>query len=479
MQIYIKDLGLLIGSLFFFIRLLHLPFSKKDCVRYGILVIFLMSWIPYLDRNHPHFILVTLPAIAAILCYLTKLTYDVVLNCTMLSFAISYLFFMVATFCVSLLQVAFHFTFSMVTLQLMALIGQLLLSLIPFSFRRTRKGMPFLKNRIYSMPCMIVSLIVILASMFLNTSPNDVFLKASYIALPAIIIIIYIYWRNNLTKTYIDHLNEKNIDLLNKDNAQLQQYITQLEADNRRLSAIIHKDNKLIPAMEYAVEQYLSDTSAIDNKQTSGQDLLKDLRDLAAERKGLLASQDQHSDPLPDCGNSRANHILSYFRESAAAKDIQLQVVCDTSLSQYIDPVCTEDAICTLLADLIENAVIATHYANGHHILVHIGCIANTPAIQIFDSGIAFSPEVLSMFGKKPITTHADDSGSGIGLMQTAAFLREQHASLIIEEFTSGTYTKKVAVLFDNQNGYTLYTCRSEEEIAKIKIRMDLCIIQK
>ena len=148
MQIYIKDLGLLIGSLFFFIRLLHLPFSKKDCVRYGILVIFLMSWIPYLDRNHPHFILVTLPAIAAILCYLTKLTYDVVLNCTMLSFAISYLFFMVATFCVSLLQVAFHFTFSMVTLQLMALIGQLLLSLIPFSFRRTRKGMPFLKNRI-------------------------------------------------------------------------------------------------------------------------------------------------------------------------------------------------------------------------------------------------------------------------------------------------------------------------------------------
>ena len=110
---------------------------------------------------------------------------------------------------------------------------------------------------------------------------------------------------------------------------------------------------------------------------------------------------------------------------------------------------------------------------------MHIGYIADTPAIQIFDSGIAFSPEVLSMFGKKPITTHADDSGSGIGLMQTAAFLREQHASLIIEEFTSGTYTKKVAVLFDNQNGYTLYTCRSEEEIAKIKIRMDLCIIQK
>lgn len=29
MQIYIKDLGLLIGSLFFFIRLLHLPFSKR------------------------------------------------------------------------------------------------------------------------------------------------------------------------------------------------------------------------------------------------------------------------------------------------------------------------------------------------------------------------------------------------------------------------------------------------------------------
>jgi signal transduction histidine kinase len=67
-------------------------------------------------------------------------------------------------------------------------------------------------------------------------------------------------------------------------------------------------------------------------------------------------------------------------------------------------------------------------------------------SFHVFDSGIPFTKEVLAALGQQQITTHADDSGSGIGLMQTYEILKAHGASLLIDEFTtdSGLYTKKI-----------------------------------
>lgn len=151
----------------------------------------------------------------------------------------------------------------------------------------------------------------------------------------------------------------------------------------------------------------------------------------------------------------------------------------DSSCTPFLNSLLSEDALCTLLADLVENALIVTRYAHGRHVLVAMGVLDGYPTLHVFDSGSPFSAEVLLKYGKESITTHADDAGSSIGLMQTATLLTNHNASLYIEEFPSGMYTKKVSVVFDQHGSYTLYTSRTEEELAPLKKRLDLIIVRK
>ena len=78
-------------------------------------------------------------------------------------------------------------------------------------------------------------------------------------------------------------------------------------------------------------------------------------------------------------------------------------------------------------------------------------------------------------------TTHADNGGSGIGLVTTYESLQKYGASFMIEEYEpdSGLFTKKISVTFNNLRQYILLTCRDTDEIAFLKQRADLLVISK
>ena len=122
--------------------------------------------------------------------------------------------------------------------------------LIPFRLKRTKNGMPFLKKQYYSISGMIISIFLLLASTLLNADNRNQIYIIPYILIFIFATLIYLYWKKYLTKTYLDKLNIKNIESLNTELLEKQQYIESLEEDNQRLAKIIHKDNKLIPAME-------------------------------------------------------------------------------------------------------------------------------------------------------------------------------------------------------------------------------------
>lgn len=71
----------------------------------------------------------------------------------------------------------------------------------------------------------------------------------------------------------------------------------------------------------------------------------------------------------------------------------------------------------TLLADLVENAIIAIRSRTSKRILVSISISEGHYLIDVFDGGIPFEAETIINLGLKKITTHADSSGSGIGLV--------------------------------------------------------------
>jgi C4-dicarboxylate-specific signal transduction histidine kinase len=100
----------------------------------------------------------------------------------------------------------------------------------------------------------------------------------------------------------------------------------------------------------------------------------------------------------------------------------------------------TKQKLETLLADLIENAIIATSYSTYKRIFVTMGIVDDCLEINIQDSGIPFEVEVLANLGLVKSTTHADTGGSGIGYMTIFEILRKYAASLTITEYIPENY---------------------------------------
>ncbi len=483
MQLFIKNLGIIICCLYCFMKLLHISPERKTRIFLSVFVMLLSVLSIYIDRCNPHF---TMPLLVLLMAlstgYATKPRLSVSITAAAISFALSYSLFTFSSFIISALGVLVSENPSHMLLQLLCFTMQLFIMPVPFLFKRTRNGMPFLRKQFYSIPGMVISLLLLLISTSLNSADtyNPIY-PILYLTLIVLAFLIYLYWKDKLTKTYLDKLNMKNIESLNAELLEKQQYIEALEQDNRQLAKIIHKDNKLIPAMEYAVQTYIKESSPAAKDSERGMELLEELSRLSKDRKGMVNSQSRRGEKLPSCEVTSIDNLLQYIQQKAADAGITFHVTLDCNGRDFLKNTADEASLNTLLADLLENAIIATKYNNGKYILLNIGMLSRHYCLHVFDCGIPFTKEVLASLGQEQITTHADDSGSGIGLMQTYEILKQQSASLLIDEFEpdSGLYTKKISVVFNKQSQYTLYTTRSEEEIAYLNKRADLVIIRK
>lgn len=482
MQSFIKYLGIIICCIYFYMKLLHLSATRKMRISFFLFAITLSVLSVYTNRYFPYagIPILCLLFIAFFTCQ-TKESFPVVVTATTLSFALSYILFTFSALAGATITFALPEKFIHDFIQPLCFTLQLLLMPIPFRFKRMKKGMPFLRKPVYSIPGTIISIIALLSAILLSNGTYDIIYLIPIILLIIMGILIYFYWKNNLTKTYIDKLNQKNIESLNADLLEKQQYIEELETDNRQLSKMIHKDNKLIPAMEYAVQKYIHDSNLSAENAQVGEELLKELERLAEDRKGMVIHQDKQCEKLPSSKVTGIDNLLHYMQQKAIDAGITFHVTLDCDIPDFVTNIMEENTLYTLLADLLENAIIATKYNNGRHILLNIGMVSKDYAIHVFDSGIPFTKEVLAALGQEQITTHADDSGSGIGMMQTYEILQQYGASLFIDEFTPdmGLYTKKVSVVFNKRHQYTLYTTRDKQELGYLSQRTDLNIVEK
>lgn len=79
-------------------------------------------------------------------------------------------------------------------------------------------------------------------------------------------------------------------------------------------------------------------------------------------------------------------------------------------------------------------------------------------------------------FGISETTTHANEGGTDIGLMDIWTFKKNEHASLVIEELNNALYSKRISLLFDNKDKYLVVSSRFQQ-ISSIQSRSDLLII--
>ncbi|MDD3230964.1 MAG: GHKL domain-containing protein, partial [Oscillospiraceae bacterium] len=158
--------------------------------------------------------------------------------------------------------------------------------------------------------------------------------------------------------------------------------------------------------------------------------------------------------------------LLQYMCCKAQAAGIQLKLTLLASMKYLTENIIPSSDLRTILADLIENAVIAIKSSNSSNkkILVSLGIINQFYEMDIYDSGIPFESETIRHLGQKNNTTHADAGGSGIGLVTVLEILERYNASFCIEQIqnTHNIFTKKISIKFDNFNERIFKTDNNE-----------------
>ena len=387
-----------------------------------------------------------------------------------LSFGLSYGIFILISVIIAFIDnflysiVKNDFYINIVSFPLISIV-QLLVTKSIFRINRLKNGMPFLQHEKVINVGVVICLIFLFATLLFNSSPGN---KVNFISYLFIVFssgtLLTVWWFNRLKLRYKERIQSREISNLENRIMQLQSENTSLKENNNELAKIIHKDNKLIPAMEYAVIELLNcdeiKSLELNNKAN---DLRQYLMNLSEERTGMLNSYEIQNRHLPSTGIASFDAILRYMNQKATIQNVDFQFLENSSVKYFVDNIISVEDLNTLVADLVENAIIALKNLKNPRILLCI-CIENTHySLDIYDNGPQFDVNVIANLGKKQITTHAETGGSGIGMMTTFEILNKYSASFILKETPNDhLYKKKISICFDGRAQIEIKSMRPE-----------------
>lgn len=482
----VKYSAMMVFSFFVYLKLLNTKIQKRIYLCYFLYLLIVIPCVYFLT-NYVSFSLIFMDILFSIfVIQKIKLSLNLSISASIISFGITYLAYLISAALVSILEVfitsisdrkyIIHLFAIICTISL-----QLIIIIILFRLKRLKKGMPFLIEHGSGDVFVFISVSLLIAASFIGGNIN-----AEYIYIVPVFfvlisgLVVFFWWRNTITKKYLEKVKAQEIqalrDAINHQDAEIER----LKQHNKELSKIIHKDNKLIPALEYAVRQYLlTEESEADSlaRLTKGKMLLSQIESASKERAGILSSYESYSKRLPSTGVPSVDSLLTYMLQKSREQRVDFNLSLTGSVRYLIENITTEQDINTLLADLIENAIIATKKCAPKSILVHIGIANNCYFISVFDNGIPFTSETISNMGLKPTTTHAGEGGSGIGLMTTFEILKKYGASFVIEDIDNILYAKNVTVFFDNLNQFRIKS-KHISEIELFSAREDIVLVR-
>ena len=292
----------------------------------------------------------------------------------------------------------------------------------------------------------------------------------------ALAFIIY-WWQAQITKSYRRALQLRELESLRTELQEKDKLIANLTTQNEQLGRLIHKDNKLIPAMENAVCDYLvTDFSDSQTALDKGNALLLEVRSLSNSRANIISEICSNSFTQFTTGIPSLDTLLNYMEKRAKQDNIQFSVHIALTLNEYIPRIISSEDLVHLLSDLLENAYIATTKCTDRKVQLQFYQSQKSFVFEVADNGVPFETSSIVNFGLSPLTTHADTGGSGIGLMDIWKIKEKYRASLHITEYeTASPYSKKISIIFNKKNLYSVETGR-KEEIEQISKRSDLMI---
>ncbi len=480
---FIKTYVILACSFYIYIKLLRITLTKKH---FFCFLPFSLLFTPciYLLGTYTGplsiFIVVLISSVFVKLIFKERLT--LVFNVSVISFGIAYLAFFFAAALVSAIKVFIlrHgteiFLYDIIAVSLV----ESLFIYILFKTRRLKNGMPSLMKNSSSDIGMYLSITLLLAGSSLNMGQQyEIVYTIPFICGLICGITVIFWWRSRLTKKYIEDVKAREMEALQKTILEKDEEIGRLTRHNEELSKIIHKDNKLIPAMELAVREYLMSAGEDGDEplKRKARELAESLEAISRERAGIVKSYEAMSKSLPPTDVLSVDSLMAYMLQKAKAEEIGFDLTVSASVKYLIGNIISESDLNTLLADLIDNAIIASKQREIKNILVSVGICDGFYRIDVFDSGEPFTAETIAGLGLERTTTHMNDGGSGIGLMTVFQILAKYQASFEIDEnLNNNLFTKKVSVCFDTLGQSRLLTSRDIQPLLSA-LRPDIIFI--
>ena len=435
----------------------------------SFLILFATACIAMPDNYSVNF-LITFFSFVLIALIRYKSPLRVTISVSILSFSLTYISFTAAAILVMpvgalLIMLPVPTQLEEFILLFLAGLLQSYLVAIPFLTDRLRKGMPFLKKISGDRNGIFISIFLLLFSSHFISNPSLDSRFAVYLS--AVLIsgfLILLWWLKCMTQSYMEALKNQEsqelmlrVERLENDNAQLKE-------ENQRLAKIIHEDNKLIPALELSVQEALYSFALPD--KASKQivlDLLSQLKKISLERYDILSAYERETKVLPKTGIVRIDAIIHYIAQKAALQNTDFDFVLSCNTKEMTASAIDEKCLSSLLADLLENALIATRYSQVKRILLCICRSDHHYRIDVYDSGIPFCEDTILQLGKQQTTTHSDIGGSGIGMKNIFRIKDAHTASFILDEsIQSNLYTEDLAICFDHLGQFRLKTSRCD-----------------
>ncbi len=398
---------------------------------------------------------------------------------TVVSFVISFCCHVLPSFIIAFIHYPLfnnYQEYPYVFLALLSSIIQFLLCTKLFKIPRLKKGMPFLLNtntlNIATIFCLLFIAFLIYPSFGIFEDKLQVMF---FISLFFALAFIIFWWQAQLIKAYKRRILLREIESLRTELEEKEEQIAVLSKQNEDLGRLIHKDNKLIPSMVHSVKTYLatdfSDASAAIER---GNALLIELHEVSRHRSNVITEIHGPKHKPYATGCMAVDTMLNFMRDKLCDKHVDFSVHFGVDLKHYVPSSISDMDLGHLLSDLIDNAYNATSNCDNPIIVIQFYEAENSLVLEIADNGVPFEANSLLNFGLEAITTHSDTGGHGFGLLDIWRHKTNYRATLHIDEYgDDAPYSKKISLIFNKKNKYTIRTWR-KDELERLSQRTDL-----
>ncbi len=379
---------------------------------------------------------------------------------TVIALTINYIIFSLSAVVTIIPIILFDIQSTQISLVFILLFYVMILSIF-YKIKRFKNGFIFLqkniKNEYIDILILDVSIIILFCITILSNY-NKLMSRTLGTGFIIFSIFMFVSIQKSLQLYYKQKLQERETEEIKEELKNKDKEIMELEKENLKLNKKNHSIAHKQKLLEYEIEQIM-----LDNETIEKSDIKAKIEELSKEmREEIVCTK------LTKTNVDKIDNMLAYMQSECVKHKIDFQLQVNGNIHHMVNKHIDEEDLEILLADLIKNAIIAINHSENVNksILVRLGLIDGFYSLYVYDSGIEFEIETLMNLGIKPSTTHANEGGTGMGLMNTFDTLNKYKASLVIDEYgkpVKDNFTKVIKIIFDSKHEYKITSYREKE----------------